>query len=78
MNNSLRHGKATLITIHFHEVNGVKTCDYTDNGIGFDVEEAKNKKGLGMKNIESRVEIFNGNINFNSSKDNGLKVTFTF
>ncbi|MDI1255669.1 MAG: histidine kinase [Flavobacterium sp.] len=78
MNNSIRHGKATKISIIFHEVNGQQTCDYVDNGIGFDVEEAKNKKGLGMKNIESRVEIFQGNINFNSSKNNGVKVSFTF
>lgn len=78
MNNSLRHGKASNIKIVFSTVNKIKTCHYTDDGIGFDMESAKNKKGLGMKNIESRVEILKGNLIYESSENKGVNVIFTF
>lgn len=78
MNNSLRHGKATVINIVFHEENGIKTCEYSDNGSGFDMELLSCKKGLGMKNIQSRIEILDGNLLFNSEINKGVQVTFTF
>ncbi len=78
MNNSIRHGKATHITITFSEKKNIRTCEYTDNGVGFDTSELKNKRGLGMKNIESRVEIFDGNLQFTSAIDKGVQVSFTF
>jgi signal transduction histidine kinase len=77
LNNSFRHGKATIINIRFGEKNGHRICDYSDNGKGFDMAEM-NKKGLGMKNIESRIAILNGNLNFDSAVDQGVKVSFTF
>ena len=78
MNNSLRHGKATEISVVFDNVNGVKTCFFKDNGIGFDSKNAENQKGLGMKNIDSRISFLNGTINMNSQIGNGLDVIFTF
>lgn len=78
MNNSIRHGKATRITIDFHEENGIRNALYTDNGKGFDTENVKNKKGLGMKNIESRVQILGGKLIFESSVNQGVNVAFSF
>jgi len=78
MNNSLRHGKATQIRIEFHEKDGVRNGFYTDNGKGFDLKDAKNKKGLGMKNIESRVQILGGKLTFKSSENQGVNVLFNF
>ncbi|MFV8368017.1 sensor histidine kinase [Flavobacterium sp. LB2R40] len=78
MNNSIRHGKATAISILFEEKNGLRSCHYTDNGIGFDMKKDSNKKGLGMKNIESRVAFLNGNITIDSALNKGMKVNFNF
>ena len=78
MNNSLRHGKATEISIVFEDVKGAKTCIYNDNGIGFDSKNAENQKGLGMKNINSRISYINGTINVSSEIGKGIKVVFTF
>ncbi|AWI25775.1 sensor histidine kinase [Flavobacterium pallidum] len=78
LNNSFRHGKATVINICFEERDGRRTCLYSDNGRGFDPSEIQNKKGLGMKNIESRIAILNGNLNFDSAVNNGVQVSFTF
>jgi signal transduction histidine kinase len=78
MNNSLRHGKATEIWISFKNIASIDTCNYEDNGVGFDSKNAENKKGLGMKNIDSRVSFLNGNIKINSQINKGISVIFTF
>lgn len=78
MNNSLRHGKATEIWIYFKNIKGVATCNYEDNGVGFDSESTENQKGLGMKNIDSRVSFLNGIIKISSQKNYGIAVSFTF
>lgn len=78
MNNSLRHGKASEISIIFDKVNGTNGCFYKDNGLGFDSKNSENQKGLGMKNIDSRISFLNGNINISSNINKGIEVFFTF
>lgn len=78
MNNSLRHGKATVISILFEEKNGIKNCYYSDNGIGFEMKSDENKKGLGMKNIESRIAFLNGKLTLESALNKGISVVFNF
>ncbi|MHC0442194.1 sensor histidine kinase [Flavobacterium sp. 3-210] len=78
MNNSLRHGKATEIKISFSNDNGISTCNYQDNGIGFDSKNEENQKGLGMKNIESRISFLKGTIQISSEKNKGFVASFTF
>ena len=78
INNSLRHGKATEISILFEESNGLKRCSYSDNGIGFDSKNKEKHKGLGMKNIESRIAFLNSTIAINSIVNKGINVIFNF
>ncbi len=78
MNNSLRHGKATEIWISFTTKDGINNCDYEDNGIGFDSKNDENQKGLGMKNIDSRISFLEGTIKITSEINNGIIVNFTF
>ncbi|MCR4031208.1 MULTISPECIES: sensor histidine kinase [Flavobacterium] len=78
MNNSIRHGKATEIWIAFTTKEGVNICDYEDNGLGFDSKSADNQKGLGMKNIDSRISFLEGTIKITSEINNGIIVNFTF
>jgi signal transduction histidine kinase len=78
ISNSIRHGKAKNINIVFSESATEKQCQYTDDGLGFDVENAENKKGLGMKNIECRVSFLSGSIKFESEIKKGVHVLFTF
>jgi signal transduction histidine kinase len=78
MNNSMRHGKATEIWISFINRDGINICDYEDNGVGFDSANAENQKGLGMKNIDSRISFLEGTIKITSEINNGIAVNFTF
>lgn len=77
-NNSIKHGKSTKITLLFEEKNGFVYCMFSDNGKGFDLKKIENQKGLGMKNIESRVSFLGGDINIHSEIDKGTQVVFNF
>jgi signal transduction histidine kinase len=78
MNNSLRHGKATKIAILFEEIENRKQCTYTDNGIGFVIDSSDNMKGLGMKNIESRIAFLKGAMDVKSAPNEGVTIIFNF
>jgi signal transduction histidine kinase len=78
MNNSLRHGKASIISIIFEKKNEKNWCFYTDDGIGFEMKSDENKKGLGMKNIESRIAFLNGKMTLDSAINKGISVVFNF
>jgi signal transduction histidine kinase len=53
-------------------------CSYSDNGIGFDQTNNKNQKGLGMKNIESRIAFLNGSFTIDSALNKGIRAVFNF
>lgn len=78
LNNSMRHGKATKISIAFSKNDNQYQCFYTDNGVGFDTKVSFQSNGLGMKNIESRVSFLNGTLKVDSRINHGTTVNFTF
>jgi signal transduction histidine kinase len=45
----------------------------SDDGKGFDIH--KSKKGIGLKNISSRVSELNGKVNFDSEINQGTTIT---
>lgn len=80
MNNSIRHGKASAISIIFDKDKGATTCKYSDNGKGFEMKGLKNnrKTGLGMKNIESRIIFLGGSMKIDSALNKGTNIVFKF
>ncbi|MGJ8743482.1 sensor histidine kinase [Polaribacter sp.] len=74
INNSVRHGNAKESNIYIEIKDNIFFFNYTDNGIGFNMKDANCKKGLGMKNIESRVALLNGKFSIESSLNNGFKI----
>lgn len=66
--NALKHSKASDAYLQFigDEIDKVVLM-YEDNGIGFDINDKKNRKGLGLKNIQNRVELLNGNLQIESN-----------
>lgn len=77
INNSVRHGKAKNSSISMSVNNEQLYFNYTDNGIGFNTNDLNHKKGLGMKNIESRVSLLQGNYVVKSKENNGFNITIT-
>ncbi len=73
INNTIKHAKASRITLQFKNTAGHLILYYTDNGIGLDLKSLKKNKGLGIKNIESRLSLLNGTIKFDEAQ-NGLAI----
>ncbi|WP_435579138.1 sensor histidine kinase [Gilvibacter sp.] len=73
VNNSLKHGAATAISISL--TSNPPSLSYSDNGVGFENTASAGKPGLGMKNIESRVALLGGQSNFESEAGNGIRFT---
>lgn len=74
INNSIKHGQATEVLIHFTESNNRVKLVYKDNGSGFDLNNLENQKGLGMKNIESRITIIEATYKIVSEINKGIEV----
>ena len=73
ISNSLNHGKATKIDLHFDHNDDRLELNLKDDGVGFDISKVYHGRGMGLKNIYSRVQSYNGNISVNSAKDRGTE-----
>lgn len=71
INNSVRHGKANELVIYMEQNIAGFIIRYQDNGIGFTVKDAKEKPGIGLQNIKSRVKILNGTLKIESTPNSG-------
>ena len=71
-----KHAKASEISVHFRQSNKSTIFIIKDNGIGFN--DDNQKKGLGLKNIETRVLHLKGNYRMQSQINNGTSSIFLF
>ncbi len=74
LQNSIKHSDASIINISllFHP-NRIQ-LDFADNGIGCNLDEIESK-GIGYKNIQSRVQSLEGSINLKNPKQKGFYVS---
>ena len=72
LQNIYKHANATHVDISFKLKNNVICLFITDNGSGFDVNKAK--KGIGIKNMHSRVKEIQGKLEITSEKDVGTSI----
>lgn len=67
--NILKHANADTVFLHFRHTSKNLTLLIRDNGKGFDVSELK--KGLGLNNLELRMQYLNAKYRINSGKGKG-------
>lgn len=72
LQNVYKHAKAKTVKISFQLKKSVICMKIIDDGIGFDPN--KNKKGIGLKNIHSRVKDLSGTVAFKSKIDHGTTI----
>ncbi len=77
INNSIRHGKAKEIKIKLWLSSDAIKLEYLDNGTGFDMNNFETKRGLGMKNMESRLNMIQADFTYDSAPGKGMKVLIT-
>ncbi len=73
--NTKKHAKATEITIAIKQDATKNKITYTDNGIGFDLQEQHLN---GLYNVETRMRDIGGKFTFESQKGKGFKANLIF
>lgn len=74
LSNTLAHAGATKATVHLEATDTHLILTYHDNGKGYEKDSSATKKGLGLRNIDSRVKLIKGKISTESTPGNGVTV----
>jgi len=73
LTNILKHADARKVTITIELVNESVRLRIFDDGVGFNVKSKKN--GIGLNNIRSRTQMYNGQLEIKSSPGKGCRLT---
>lgn len=76
ISNAVRHAQATKITISVDHDDRWFQCTITDNGQGFDLDRLSNT-GLGLRNIQQRARMHNGQVQIDTYPGEGTHLTIT-
>lgn len=76
INNAIRHARARHITIQLISFNNEARLSVIDDGIGFDFDAIMENRqgGLGLRTIESRLNVMNGHVTFDVAPGRGSQV----
>lgn len=76
LNNIIKHANSNNISIDLSSTDSGVRIDITDDGQGFDT--AQQRKGIGLSNIQSRTELYNGTMEVISSPGKGCRLMIDF
>ncbi|MCI2229057.1 tetratricopeptide repeat protein [Polaribacter sp. MSW13] len=74
VNNILKHSNAKNATITLSEEEHKLSFVIVDDGVGFDKSKIRNKDGLGINQIEARIQMMKGKLSIKSSKNKGTRI----
>lgn len=74
VNNILKHSNATKALVKIKDVDGKLLIHIQDNGTGFDKTKIPEKDGLGINQIDARIQMMKGDFHIESNSDNGTKI----
>ena len=71
--NAIKHANCSIFEITFYRTDDVFNVIMNDNGRGFNIN--KGKKGIGIRNITSRINKLNGTYNVDSVEGKGTTIS---
>ena len=74
INNAVKHGKPSQILVQLTTTPNKILITVEDDGRGIDLDKKAISKGIGLTNIEHRVNYFKGNVAFEPKKPHGTVV----
>ena len=78
INNTIKYAGASTININLNDTGSQLNLQYKDDGKGFDLEYILSiKKGLGLFNLQSRIQTIGGKINLFSEPGKGVDYQFS-
>ncbi|CAM4179624.1 tetratricopeptide repeat-containing sensor histidine kinase [Flavobacterium weaverense] len=69
--NMKKHSKSSLVVLTFKKIDDKLQLDYSDNGVGLELDKIILKNGL--QNVENRIQAMDGTITFDSKSNKGFK-----
>jgi signal transduction histidine kinase len=76
LNNAIKHAQATSVLIRIlHNASSAEVI-IEDDGVGFNVKTVK--KGAGLKNMQNRIYLINGEHIIESTPNQGSKIIIKF
>ncbi|MGV3765794.1 MAG: GAF domain-containing protein [Chitinophagaceae bacterium] len=72
LNNIVRHADASVVDIRLHIRQALAELIITDDGKGFHLKKAA--RGLGLKNMSNRAEIFGGKVTIETAPGKGCRL----
>ncbi len=75
MQNSRKHAECTEVFVNFDIYDSNFVIAMGDNGKGF--KQDKERKGIGMRNLQSRIKKLDGQLDIESTLGKGTKITLT-
>jgi signal transduction histidine kinase/DNA-binding CsgD family transcriptional regulator len=83
LQNARKHARATLVTVQMQALPGMIVIQVSDNGAGFDVEQARRNTGgqrphFGLRSMQERVEQVGGAFMLTSKPGEGTTVKACF
>ena len=81
LTNAVKHSLTAHISIKARKAKGAALFQIQDNGVGFDMKEAKSgflngRAGLGLTSMEDRVGMLKGRFKMASRLSGGTKISF--
>ncbi len=74
INNTIKHANASRIEINFDQTETMLTIRYEDDGHGFSNPLLPTESnGIGIQNIQNRIQSLGGNIVFTNTENGGMK-----
>lgn len=74
LNNTLKHSQATHITLLCSHNENSTILAFSDNGIGFNIDESQKSGGAGIKNLKKRASLIKALLSIHSSTENGTQI----
>ena len=74
INNILKHSKANNAFIKLKEIEGTLVLEISDDGIGFNKNTITAKEGVGINQIDARIQMMKGTFTIVTSKGNGTVI----
>ncbi|MFD2144853.1 sensor histidine kinase [Mucilaginibacter antarcticus] len=74
VNNVIKHAKATQLDIILSRTGDGINVLIKDNGVGFNLADRSSFDGIGLGNIETRIEYLKGKVVYNSAPGKGTQV----
>jgi signal transduction histidine kinase len=74
LNNTVKHSNAKQINVSLNASENLFTLAFTDDGVGFNIEEKMNSGGAGLFNLQNRARLINAQLTIQSTPHNGTTI----